>query len=544
MDLDTDMTKRAGSLTTTTLMVEAGWKPAEFYYASRLMSAALIGGADEAAAAARAREKLPSMTEEMAAFVLARIQAASDLKPSRPASRARNHRSTERTPTARGASMIETIGLEKIRPSEDNLRRNLGDIDGMAATIAEIGLLQKPLVCPAGDGTYRIVAGHRRLAAIKQLGWTEVQVEVREVDDLVRLQAMLVENLHREGLAPLEEADGYRRLADLGMTQADIARKTSTSQANVSKKVSLLDLPAKVAKLVDSGGISVVDALELTKLNAWPDRLESALRMGQQYGRFANYVAGELEAQGLADKRAELEAKLRARKVKVIDLAGSTTWQLCDQRGFALLGPHSGYGPSLDMGVREHAKLACHAALVDGRGDTRYLCTKPKSHGSAAQQKNASSADAKAKAESARQRAHNRELKLAAGGRFVRMQRLVKGRVRPGTASVFAVAQLLRCCDDRLVAYALDLLGLEHPDVHNGYSTDTPSKRILCAHAERGDAFAHSALLALGLAVTEWEMKRGQWPARVSGRHFAFLAEHGYTAGDAETAQLASVVDR
>jgi hypothetical protein len=187
--------------------------------------------------------------------------------------------------------------------------------------------------------------------------------------------------------------------------------------------------------------------------------------------------------------------------------------------------------------VREHAKLDCHAALVDGRGDTHYLCTKPTVHGAAAKQ----TVDAKAKAESQRQRAHNRELKLAAAGRMVRMQRLVKGRVRPGPAGVFAVGQLLRCLDDRLVGYALELLALEHPSSNNGYSTDTENKRILCAHAERGDAFASSALLALGLAVTEWEIRRGQWPQRVTGRHFAFLAEHGYTVADAETAQLAQI---
>lgn len=173
----------------------------------------------------------------------------------------------------------DMLPLGNIIPAPDNVRADIGDLGDLADSIAELGLLQPLVVRPLDGDDVEVVAGHRRLAAIDHLvasgRWPigrPVPVQIRVVlDDRTRLAMMLVENLHRADLNPIEEATGYFRLTtEFGMTQRDLAAKVSRSQAHISQRIALLKLPDLVQGGIRGGEIGVDIALRLTKL---PDKV-------------------------------------------------------------------------------------------------------------------------------------------------------------------------------------------------------------------------------------------------------------------------------
>lgn len=126
----------------------------------------------------------------------------------------------------------------------------------LAGSIAENGLLQPIVVRPAGD-RWQLVAGDRRLRAVRKLGWTAVPAIVRPVDDRAMLVLALVENLQRHDLTPLEEAEGYRQLMDqFGLSQKDVAERVGRDRSTVANVLRLLALPSGVRRLLDEGRLS------------------------------------------------------------------------------------------------------------------------------------------------------------------------------------------------------------------------------------------------------------------------------------------------
>lgn len=198
--------------------------------------------------------------------------------------------------------------VTELIPNEHNLREDVGKIDGLADSIESLGILQPLLVRP--DGT--IVAGHRRYAAIMRLvelnRWdpnTDIPVIVREDNGNFDTQAMLVENLQREGLNPIQEAVGYQRLLDNGMTQRDIAASIGQSQPHISKRLGLLKLPPVAQKAVVRGDLTVEQGYELVKLAGAPvDVFKEAIDFPN---RISSIVANHLRAEALA----EVEDKVR-----------------------------------------------------------------------------------------------------------------------------------------------------------------------------------------------------------------------------------------
>lgn len=163
---------------------------------------------------------------------------------------------------------IRRVKLASVVPNPLQPRRTFPDqeLDELAASIRENGLLQPLVVRPApGAGDrFELVAGERRFRAVARLGWEDVPVLVREASDETLLVLALVENLQREALNPLEEAEGYRSLVDrFGMSQADIARAMGKDRSTVANFLRLLNLPPSVRKLVESGELSMGHARAL-----------------------------------------------------------------------------------------------------------------------------------------------------------------------------------------------------------------------------------------------------------------------------------------
>jgi ParB family chromosome partitioning protein len=137
------------------------------------------------------------------------------------------------------ARELRTLPLARIRPNPFQPRKEFQpeELDELANSIRENGLLQPLMVrpSPAGPDRWELVAGERRLRAVTQLGWLEVPAIVREVDDQTLLVLSLVENLQREALGPLEEAEGYKVLTEsFGLSQGEIARAVGKDRSTVA----------------------------------------------------------------------------------------------------------------------------------------------------------------------------------------------------------------------------------------------------------------------------------------------------------------------
>lgn len=129
-------------------------------------------------------------------------------------------------------------------------------IDELAASLKEHGVIQ-PLIVRRVGGTYRLVAGERRLRAALKAGIDKVPVVLREMDDREAMEVSLVENLQREELGPLEQADAFQRLIDeFGLTQEEVAARVGKSRPEVANTVRLLKLEPEVKKLIADGKLT------------------------------------------------------------------------------------------------------------------------------------------------------------------------------------------------------------------------------------------------------------------------------------------------
>lgn len=150
----------------------------------------------------------------------------------------------ERKPT------LTTIAIEKLHPHPDNPRKVLGDIDELAESIKANGILQNLTVVPMNDDwtEFTVIIGHRRLAAAKQAGLTELPCAVVEMSEKEQLSTMLTENMQRSDLTVYEEAKGCQLLLDLGDTVAEIAEKTGFSESKIRRRVKLCELDEEAFK--------------------------------------------------------------------------------------------------------------------------------------------------------------------------------------------------------------------------------------------------------------------------------------------------------
>ena len=177
---------------------------------------------------------------------------------------------------------VQKLRIASILPNPMQPRRSFvqAELEELAASIAENGLLQPIVVrAAAGADSYELIAGERRLRAVGILGWDEVPVIVRDASDRTLLVLALVENLQREALNPLEEAEGYASLGEqFDMKQADIAAAVGKDRSTVSNLLRLLKLPVSVRRLVERGSLSAGHARALLAV----DDPVRAAELGQQ----------------------------------------------------------------------------------------------------------------------------------------------------------------------------------------------------------------------------------------------------------------------
>lgn len=167
---------------------------------------------------------------------------------------------------------IRRVKMSAIVPNPLQPRRAFTEEElvELSESIKANGLLQPLVVRPASGESdrYELVAGERRLRAISRLGWRDVPVLVRDASDETILVLALVENLQREALNPLEEAEGFQALVErFGMTQSDIARAVGKDRSTVANLLRLLRLPPSIRKLLESGSLSMGHARALLSVD-------------------------------------------------------------------------------------------------------------------------------------------------------------------------------------------------------------------------------------------------------------------------------------
>jgi ParB family transcriptional regulator, chromosome partitioning protein len=181
------------------------------------------------------------------------------------------------------ASDVRTVPVRMVVPNPYQPRREFSpeELDDLKRSIEANGLLQPPVVRPV-PGTdpprYELVAGERRFRSVQALGWRDLPVLVREVDDRTLLVLALVENIQRASLGPLEEAEAFRVLSDeFSLTQAEIADAVGKKRATVANALRLLKLPPSARRLLEEGVLSMGHARALLGIED-PARLADLAR--------------------------------------------------------------------------------------------------------------------------------------------------------------------------------------------------------------------------------------------------------------------------
>ena len=199
---------------------------------------------------------------------------------------------------------LDTLYLDQIvaNPGQPRTHFDDSELDQLAESIRENGVLQPILVRPApdGSGNYQIIAGERRWRAAQRASCHEVPVIIRELIDSKALEIALVENLQRHDLNPIEEARAFRRLiTEFGGTQEEVSKRIGKSRSHLANTLRLLNLPDRVQGWVETGELQAGHGRAILSAE---DPLGLAMKVRQE---------------GLSVRQTEVLAKGRVKKAKV-----------------------------------------------------------------------------------------------------------------------------------------------------------------------------------------------------------------------------------
>jgi ParB family transcriptional regulator, chromosome partitioning protein len=167
-----------------------------------------------------------------------------------------------------GAAIGRMIPIEEIQPNASQPRKDVGDLQGLAESVREKGVLEPLLVRFLPEsGKYMIISGERRYLASRAAGLTELPCIEKDVDDAETLEMALIENLQRKDLTPFEEADGVQALAGrFGMTHEEIAKKVGKSRSSITELLSLMTIPDEIKALcIEKGVLSKSQLLQVAR---------------------------------------------------------------------------------------------------------------------------------------------------------------------------------------------------------------------------------------------------------------------------------------
>lgn len=424
--------------------------------------------------------------------------------------------------------MYQSIPIDDVVPAEDNVRRKLGDIKDLAASIASVGVIEPLLVTPSENGRFTVVAGHRRLAAAREAGLTEVQCIVKVLSEVERLETMIAENLARQALNPLEEAEAYFRMVELAVPVKDLARRLGRPPKHITGRLALLELPRNVQTKVEKGALGVSDAAALLALKDHPDVIADLISDDWDSGDLERAVIREVARIEADEKRTAVVEALAAEGVRLIE-----DWTRYGGGARQPVALGTGHG-ELPVDPAKHGREPCHAAHVARGGEVIYLCTDPARHRPEGKSKvqapkgsgPTTNEEQAAEREAARQRrALDRER-----GEFTAS--LAKRRLPKTDVTAVVLGQFLAAASNAQAKAACALLGIDAGVDDFGAAHRT----ALVAHGEPSAANRERAAFALALSIGEDAVRFGDTegrttPARI---HLDLLTAYGWGEADAE----------
>ena len=176
----------------------------------------------------------------------------------------------------------QLLPLHRVEPNPRQPRQDFDEIElqALADSIAQHGLIQPLTVRETGNGYYQIIAGERRWRACRIAGLREIPAVVIEADEKKTMELALIENLQRQDLNPIEEALGYQSLIqEHGMTQEEAAHRVGKSRPAVANALRLLALPESVLSMIREGKLSAGHARPLLSLPTAKSQLEMAQKV-------------------------------------------------------------------------------------------------------------------------------------------------------------------------------------------------------------------------------------------------------------------------
>jgi ParB/RepB/Spo0J family partition protein len=469
---------------------------------------------------------------------------------------------------AAGGAVVQELPIDKVHPARDNPRgKDIGNVDELAASIAQVGVLQPVTVAPRGR-RYLLVYGHRRLAATRQAGLPTIPAIVQPMSEVERITRQTIENHHRQDLTPLQDAAAIANLRDAvtaerdGTTpgQRELARMLGVSQSHVSKRLELLELPKAVRVAVADGGITLDQAEELHKLVAVGQPKEAEQLARQQLNgelrdfagqsRLAEQVKRKVDDAVSRARATAVRAELAAAGARVLEPPKGGWWsspaariasgQQHDERHCLWTG-----GELTETTVDEHAKVhpdGHAAALCERHGEAVWLCTDATAHAETEDKAAARAADRQADGQAdQQQRDQERQLGRAAKARqaFVveLLQRPVKVHASDRALLTDVVLMALERQESEAAKLTCRLLGLEPVLEQPTWTGGKPTKNHREAVRHHAEDPANLGRVARALPWAEGEF-RARWTysswGRLVLRYLDQLVAAGYALSPAE----------
>jgi ParB/RepB/Spo0J family partition protein len=408
---------------------------------------------------------------------------------------------------------VALIRTEEIE-DDGNVRRDLPNIEGLAASMAGRGMLTAVAVVRKPGGGFRLCAGSRRLAAARRLELESVPAVILPTDgtEADRILTRLAENLEREPLTDLEEADAVQQLLSLGADPEVMATTLHTTVENLEAWRAVAALPPEVRELIDAGTMTVHEAHQLAAVSDDPELLADCLRrIGDGWG-----VSSAVE-------RASRERRLRVHEVASQARLAKEGCRVIAAPSYGTFAANSktqrlgqGHG-DVHITKRKHAKEPCHAAYIDRDGTAVFVCTDRSRHAGVE-----GSGVPDLRAERAAKRAEKKLLREAHIERFRAVGEALRNRAVPREEAVTFVLRLwVSDVKPKIAEVATELLGLAIPDQGGMLAAE----RALRAHAESGADELVDVALAIAAAAGEHGLTSDSYdysPAAVAA-HVRFL---------------------
>ena len=219
---------------------------------------------------------------------------------------------------------LRHMPIELLKASPNNPRKHFAeaDLEELANSIRDKGLLQPIVVRPVSGGEYEIVAGERRWRAAQRAGVHDVPVLIRELSDGEALEIALIENIQRTDLNPLEEARAYGLLLEqFSYTQQQLAESVGKSRSHIANTLRLLNLPEPVRKQIEEGNLTAGHARALVVTDSPAELADRIIKLGLSV-REAEGLAREAASPRKSKPKQEKDAATKALEKLVSEAIG------------------------------------------------------------------------------------------------------------------------------------------------------------------------------------------------------------------------------